>query len=191
LSDEEIVQVLAVFTKIEHDKRFKSIRHVARDLVLFALATGMRLSEILNLRHDQIHDGLVVLPISATKSKRRGMSKQRQKVVALNALALEIIERQPETPDGFIFAMRHRHPNSVFYVAQKIRELSGVKDFTFHMLRHTASTIIASQSSLATARAQLGHATLQTTLRYTHPGLEDQRASVAKLGDYLARILGK
>jgi len=191
LTDDEIGRVLAALKDIRADKRFKSIRHVVEDLVLFALATGMRLSEILNLRRDQIHDDVISLPISATKSRRRGISKQRVKLIVLNIVALDIIRRQPETGDSYIFQLQRRHPNIMFYISKTIREKSGVKDFTFHALRHTASTIISAQSSLAAAKAVLGHADIQTTLRYTHPGLEEQRASVAKLGDHLLKIIRK
>jgi hypothetical protein len=41
------------------------------------------------------------------------------------------------------------------------------------------------------AKAILGHADLKTTLRYTHPGLAEQRASVAKLGAYLEDLTRK
>lgn len=192
LSDDEIKAVFAAVDSIKDDRRFKSIRHVARDLMLLALATGMRLSELLNLRHDQVHEGAVVLPISATKSRRRGSpSKQRVKIVALNDVALEVIFRQPEARDGFVFNVRSRNPNAVFYIIQKIRELSHIPDFTFHSLRHTASTLISAQSSLATARAVLGHADIKTTLRYTHPGMAEQRESVTKLATHIRGLLGK
>ena len=191
LSDEEVGAVLGACKKIEQDKRFKSVRHIAYDLIILALATGMRLSEILNLRRDQLREDIIELPMSATKSRRRGVSKQRTKIVALSPLALEVIGGQPESPDGFVFAMRHRHPNAIYSAVQKIRELSGVKDFTFHALRHTASTIIATQSSLATARVQLGHSDIRTTMKYTHPGLDDQRTAVAKVGEHIAGIIGK
>jgi integrase len=191
LSDDEIGKVLGALDLIEADKRFRNIRHVARDLILFALATGMRLSEILNLRHDQIQEDVITLPISATKSRRRGISKQRVKVVVLNDIARDIINRQPASADDYVFRVSRRHPNVVFYLSKKIREKSDVKDFTFHALRHTASTIISSHASLATARAILGHADIKTTLRYTHPGIEDQRASVAQLGNHISNIVCK
>jgi integrase len=191
LSDDEIDKLFAALDEIKDDRRFKSIRHVARDLVLFALATGMRLSEILNLRRDQIHDDAISLPISATKSRRRGISKQRAKFIVLNTVALDVIRKQPESANGYVFQVGRRHPNIVFYLTQKIRDKSGIRDFTFHALRHTASTIISAHSSLAAARVVLGHADIKTTLRYTHPGLAEQRASVEKLGDHLLGIISK
>jgi integrase len=192
LADDEIKAVFAALEPIKANKRFGPMRFLVRDLMLFALVTGMRLSEILNLRRDHIHDDTIALPMSATKSRRRGTpSKQRYKVVALNDTALGVIGRQPETEDGYVFALSRRHPNIMFYISKTIRELSGVHDFTFHALRHTASTIISSQSSLATARAVLGHADIKTTLRYTHPGIDEQRASVSKLGTHISGLVGK
>ena len=192
LADDEIRAVFAALEPIKANKRFGSMRFLVRDLMLFALVTGMRLSEILNLKRDQIHDDTIALPMSATKSRRRGPpSKQRYKIVALSDIALGVIGRQPETEDGYIFALSRRHPNIMFYIAKAIRENSGVKDFTFHALRHTASTLISAQSSLATARAVLGHADIKTTLRYTHPGLQEQRASVTKLSTYISGLVGK
>ena len=192
LTDDEIKAVFTALNDIKANKRFGGVRFLARDLMLFALVTGMRLSEILNLKRDQIHDDAIALPMSATKSRRRGApSKQRYKVIVLNDVALGIIGRQPEIEGGYVFALSRRHPNIMFYIAKAIREHSGVKDFTFHTLRHTASTLISSQSSLAAARAVLGHADIQTTLRYTHPGLEEQRASVSKLGTHISGLVGK
>jgi integrase len=49
LSDDELRAVLAAAEKLGQAKSFK-LRHVFRDLIIFGLATGMRLSEILNLR---------------------------------------------------------------------------------------------------------------------------------------------
>jgi integrase len=71
----------------------------------------------------------------------------------------------------------------------KLRKDSGISDFTFHQLRHTASTIISSQSSLATAKTVLGYADIKTTLQYTDPGLDEQRKSVKKLGKYFEAVV--
>jgi len=192
LTDDEIKAVFAALEFIKANKRFGAVRFLVRDLMLFALVTGMRLSEILNLRRDQIHDDTIALPMSATKSRRRGPpSKQRYKVVALNDIALGIIGRQPETQDGYVFALSRRHPNIMFYIAKAVRDKSKIGDFTFHALRHTASTIIAGSTSLAAAKAILGHADIKTTLRYTHPGLDEQRASVSKLGAHISALVCK
>ena len=191
LSDDELRSVLAAAAELEKKKSFR-LRHVFRDLILFGLATGMRLSEILNLRRSWISGDLAVLPLASTKSRRRGpaASKQKVKVVGLNEVALEVIGRQPGQ-DEFVFDLHRRDPMVVQHGVEAIRRLAGIPDFTFHYLRHTVSTIVASQSGLATARIVLGHADLSTTLRYTHPSLTEQRETVTKLGTYIRGLASK
>ena len=190
LEEREIRAVLEAATELEKEKGFK-LRLVFHDLILFALATGMRLSEILNLRRVWIRDEVVTIPLSATKSRRRGaVSKQRYKIVSLSPLARAIITRQPER-DEYVFPLHRRDVMVIQHGIEAIRRLAGIPDFSFHFLRHTASTLIASQTSLATAKVVLGHADLKTTLRYTHPSLDEQRAPVTKLGTYLEGLSSK
>ncbi len=191
LSDDEIRQILAAAAKLGEWKNFR-MGGVFRDLILFALATGMRLSEILNLRREWINEDLVALPLASTKSRRRGngVPKQKVKVVALNDLALEIIARQ-HGEDGYVFKLHRRDPMAVQHGIEGLRRLTKIHDLTFHHFRHTASTLVASQSSLATARIVLGHADLRTTLRYTHPSMAEQRTSVTKLGTKIRDLASK
>jgi len=188
LSREEISRLLESARKMQAHPR-TSIQAIIADLILFALNTGMRLSEILFLKKSYIAEDIIYYPTSKTKSRRRSAStRPRFKLVLLNPQARSIIEKcKPE--DDYIFPMKWRDPNAVFHAVHKLRKDSGVSDFTFHQLRHTASTIISSQSSLATAKIVLGHADIKTTLQYTHPGLDEQRKSVRKLGKYFQAIV--
>ena len=150
----------------------------------------MRLSEILNLKKSYIADDIIFYPISETKHSRR-VYRQTEKVkaICLNSTASTIVKKS-KTKYDYIFNIKWRNPNVVYQVVHKIRELSGVKDFTFHQLRHTTSTWIASQVSLATAKMVLSHKDIKTTLRYTHPGIEEQKSAVAKMGEYFKNLQG-
>ncbi len=75
LSDEELRAVVAAAGSLAGAKNFR-LRGVFQDLVLFALATGMRLSEILNLRRSWITGDVVAIPLGQTKSRRRGASAE-------------------------------------------------------------------------------------------------------------------
>ncbi|MGB7297519.1 MAG: tyrosine-type recombinase/integrase [Candidatus Aminicenantales bacterium] len=190
LSGAEIAALLDAAETMRGDKR--GMNTAMHDLILFGLNTGMRLSEILKLRRSYVKDGIVYYPMTETKSPRRvlGTRKAGTKTIVLNSAAREIIAGQKSSGD-YVFALPRRDSNSVVRPVRMIRRLSGVKDFTFHQLRHTASTIIASESSLATAKAVLGHSDIRTTLKYTHPELDEQRKTVQKLGKRIRQMSGK
>ena len=191
LSEEELRSILAAARSLAGVKNFR-LRAVFYDLILFGLSTGMRLSEILNLRRSWISGDILAIPLASTKSRRRGpaASKQKFKVVGLNDLARDIISRQP-VRDDYVFELHRRDAMVIYHGVQAVRRITGIQDFTFHHLRHTVSTLVASQSSLATARVVLGHADLRTTLRYTHPSMAEQRETVTKLGTYLRELASK
>jgi integrase len=168
------------------------VQKVIYDLILFGLNTGMRLGEIINLKKSYVSDGRVIYPITETKSPRRmsGTHKLGAKVIVLNETAQAVIRRQ-RSKDDFVFQVRRRNVHTVSRVIRLIRKETKISDFHFHQLRHTASTVIASQASLAAARVQLGHSSINTTLKYTHPELDEQRKTVANLENWIRPILPK
>jgi integrase len=189
LSNEEITAVLTAAMDIQA-KAKTSIQRVIYDLILFGLMTGLRLSEILNLRRSWIRDDVIYFPISQTKSRRRTIARAAPsfRITTLNRSALDIIGRQRSRAD-FVFPVSWRNPNAIFYAVREIRKFSRVEDFHFHQLRHTVSTIVSASSGLATAKAVLGHADLKTTLKYTHPALAEQRQTVEKLDQTLRPLI--
>jgi len=67
-----------------------------------------------------------------------------------------------------------------------IREYSKVDDFISHGLRHTASTIMVTETlgrgvGLADIMRVLGHSKVETTLRYLHGDTERMRKAVEAL----------
>ncbi len=183
LTDKEIGAVIRVAPKAK-----TYVGPSFPDIILFALATGMRLGEIIGLRTEYIQGDIAVLPISTTKFRKKSPAGvKRTKTVPLTPLAIEIIRRQPPNPDGFVFTMGWRHANAVDRGMVEVRKLAGIPDLHFHMLRHTVSTRVAQSTDLATAKAILGHSDLKTTMRYTHPDGPRQRKA---LGRILAKIPG-
>jgi len=190
LTTEEIKSILESAKFIKENSRTQ-LQSIIYDIIVFALNTGMRLSEILNLKKSYIRDDVIFYPISETKYKRRIYSQNKKvKTICLNSRAMGIIGKQ-KSNDDFVFPLKWRDPNVIRKTIARIRELSGVNDFTFHQLRHTVSTLISSQVSLATAKTILGHSDIKTTLKYTHPGIEEQRRGVAKIEEYFDVLLPK
>lgn len=190
LSDDELGRILDdMRQRQEHPTN--GAEAVIYDLALLSLSTGMRLGLILALRKDYIRGNTLVVPITSTKSKRRNWSRgERSKVMVLSDLAQEIIQRQ-KSKDEYVFPLSWRHPNFISRTIVRVREATGIKHFSFHSFRHTASTFISSNTSLAAAKAVLGHADLKTTLRYSHPEQSEQGEAVAKLGTHIEGLIHK
>jgi len=188
LSPSEVTKILNAAKQIQDNAATKA-QAVIYDVIKLGLATGMRLSEIVKLKWGYVHRDTIVFPITVTKSKRRTLtgSKQRVKIVLLNSIAQEIIEKH-RGQDEAVFDLPERESHAIFRkTVHKIRKDTGINDFTFHQLRHTVSTVLSSRVSLTVAKEVLGHADIRTTLRYSHVG-EEQREGVAKIEEYLKEI---
>lgn len=188
LTREELSRILEAASFIQEHPR-SQLQSIIYDLIIFALSTGMRLSEILKLKKSYIRDDIVFYPITETKYRRRVYSQNKKvKAVCLNKIAMGIITKQKNV-DDYVFPLKWRDANVIRKTMARIREDSGVQDFTFHQLRHTVSTVVASQVNLAAAKTILGHSDIKTTLKYTHPGIEEQRKGVAKIGEFVAALI--
>jgi integrase len=122
-----------------------------------ALLTGMRRSELLGLKWEQIRNGFIYL----TETKG---GKARQ--IPIN----DRLEgrRFYEVKRSFVSACRR----------------AGIEDFRFHDLRHTfASRLVMKGASLKAVQELLGHADLKMTMRYAHLSHEHLRDSVNLLND--------
>ncbi len=150
------------------------------DMVVFALHTGARLSEILELRLEWIRDGAAFIPIQKTKSRRRSNRRAAAvvKTIPLNAVAASAVERnRGGRSEGYVFPLQSRHPDSVRLAVLRIRELSKVPAFGFHVLRHTFVTEASGRLGATAAQALVSHSDLKTTARYSHPRLAEIKAA--------------
>jgi integrase len=189
LSREELSRILEAAAQIQESPR-SLLQEIIHDLIVLALNTGMRLSEILNLKKSYIREDVIFYPITETKHRRRGGGNNKVKVICLNSVASAIIQRQRGQGE-FVFRVEWRDPKAIRRTIAKIRKLSSISDFTFHQIRHTVSTFLSSHVSLTTARVMLGHSSIRTTLRYSHPELEEQRRGVEKIETFFREISDK
>jgi site-specific recombinase XerD len=68
---------------------------------------------------------------------------------------------------------------------------AGIRDFTWHCLRHTfASRLVMAGVDLRTAQQLMGHKTIQMTVRYAHLAPEHQMAAVERLCVASAPLIG-
>ena len=151
-----------------------------REIIVFALNTGMRQDEILSLKWSQIDLFRRTVILLQTKNKEK-------RTVPLNQTVLELLKAKSKVThiSGYVFASEvgtkidARNLLRAFYSA---REKAGLKDFRFHDLRHTFATrLVQAGINLYVVKELLGHKTLAMTImtmRYAHHYPESLRHGV-------------
>ena len=143
----------------------KSCAPHLKPIIVCALHSGMRRGEILSLewdKHIDLKHGFILLSDTKNNSRRE---------IPINQTLMSELKRIPRhltSPYVFVDSQGRRYKNVRKSLATALRK-AGIKDFTFHDLRHTfASRLVMAGVDLATVKELLGHATLTMTLRYAH-----------------------
>lgn len=141
------------------------------DIIEFAINTGLRKSEILNLEWKDVQGEEIIV---------RGKG-DRIRTVPLNARAQAIISRQPKK-DSYVFDIpNRRQPDLMRRTFDQIKKRTGI-DFYLHLLRHYFTTVLIEKGvDLITVAAILGHSKLTTSLIYSHTDQEKQKEAVRRL----------
>ena len=158
-----------------------------REIISFALNTGLRQDELLSLEWNRVNLFRKTILIQNTKNGK-------PKTVPLNQIAIGVIERKSEEKvrrlkNDFVFVSSHgtkidRHNlRRAFNNAVRKAE---IEDFKFHDLRHSFCTKLAQRGVDIYKIAKLaGHEDIRMTQRYSHHCPESLRAGVRVLeSDY-------
>ena len=134
-------------------------------IVVLALSTGMRKSEILNLTWDAVDLKKDRITLFETKN-----NEVRVLPLAGHALRLiESVERLEDSNLVFPGKADSSKPIDIRPSWEVALKKAGVTDFRFHDLRHSAASYLAMNgASLAEIAEVLGHKTLQMVRRYAH-----------------------
>jgi len=104
-----------------------------RDIVIFALATGLRQSNVLGLEWSHVDLAARHARVGAGQSKNR-----RPIAVPLNATALDVLRRQVGKHPERVFTYRGRPISWANTLAwRKALRRAGIENFRWHDLRHT------------------------------------------------------
>lgn len=194
LSDDELRTLLRSLRRIRDEERADArdmpVHAVLYDLVRFGLYTGARLSEIVGLTRAEVDGDVIRLKVGRTKFRRRGRRAPfREKKINLPREAREIIAAQPDAGE-YVFPLRRRDPRVVSKAIYQLmgRGALGVKDFSFHCLRHTWISRAAEETDGPTVQGMAGHLDYRTTLRYTHADDQKKRDVATRLGTRLGKL---
>ena len=170
LSKEEIARVLEAARTIS-ESPLSAIQVCFYDVVVLALNTGLRRSELLNLKWKDIKD-------DSLRIKGKG---DKFRDVPLNSTAKEIIMKQ-QRRDEFVFNVPNRNNATVLHnTTRKVSRISGV-DFHLHLCRHfMASKLLELGIDIVTVGGILGHSQIATILLYTHTSKEKMKNAIDKL----------
>ncbi len=177
LTKKELYKILNALKRIEKSKNW-------HDIVLFAVNTGLRKSEIFNLKFEHISIYNKQLVVVNTKSHKNRM-------IPLNGIALKIIRRKNKGENSNIFIKKSP---GVWKKALKESGLNdGINDsrqkVVFHSLRHTfASWLVQDGIPLALISQLLGHSSINVTMRYAHLAPDQGQIAVLKIAEKLSDL---
>jgi integrase len=167
LTEAETAKIILAAKAISKNGK-TSLQRNFGDLVLFGLNTGMRKSEILNLRWDDIK----------AEGARVAGKGGKVRIVPLNAAAMAICKKlKSESP--FIFDIPNRRQKDLMRrTVEQIKRRIGI-DFHFHLLRHFFTTSLVSRGvDVVTISEILGHSKTMTSLLYAHTEPERKKRAV-------------
>lgn len=141
-----------------------------REIVTFAVMTGARLGEILNLRWEDVDLKNRTAFIRSGPSYRVKGGKMR--ILPLNETVIEMLSRRA-IREGVVFKGKRGQRANPDFVSRKFREtvrpLGFDRRIHFHSLRHTfASLLVGSGVSLYKVQKLLGHSSPRVTEVYSH-----------------------
>ncbi len=155
LDDQEVNQLLLLY----ESKKLQGNDHLCLEYFLFSCFTGLRFSDIRQLKIMHIKDNCIELNQHKTSFKV---------VIPLSNLALSIIQDRLtiDFKETYIFkAFTNQGTNRIL---KRIAEIAGIKKpLTFHVARHTFATLALSIGiPLPVVKELLGHRDMKTTQIY-------------------------
>jgi len=161
LSQEEEKKVIDLLKNTNHSKRRYYYPEVGQ-LVEILLDTGMRLSEALNLRYDDINYANNLLTIWINKGDRPRSIPMTKRV---RSIFQEKQDKNPTKP----FSIDKDRAELAWRWLREEMGLKGDKEFVLHSLRHTcASRLVNAGVDLYVVKEWLGHSSIQVTEKYAH-----------------------
>jgi len=155
-----------------------------QEIITFALATGMRKSEIFGLKWDDViineRFGFGEITIVGKGGKRRN--------VRMNKTVYDLLMcKRKKNKKGYVFFSPKTGNKFVdlgnsFSTALK---KAGITNFRFHDLRHTAASwMVQGGADIYSVQKILGHSHIKTTQRYAHQSPEYLQNQICILDEF-------
>jgi type 1 fimbriae regulatory protein FimB/type 1 fimbriae regulatory protein FimE len=161
LTDAEVEKLIAAV---------RSNRHSHRDATMFIVAFrhGLRASELVDLRWDQVDFKTAALHVRRVKKG----TPSTHPILGDELRALRRLQREQNPASPFVFTSERGAPFTTAGFARMVERAGGEAKLGFkahpHMLRHACGFALANKGHDTRAlQAYLGHRNIQHTVRYT------------------------
>jgi integrase len=176
----------AYFTKLDLKKLFVVITEDwFREIVVFAILTGMRKSEILNLRFKNVDLLNQTITIQSDADFRTKTGKRR--TIPIHPQVFELLTKKySENRDDLVFSLNGKQIEKDLLhrrLMRSVRKANLDTHLHFHSLRHSAASLMALDGvSIFHICKILGHASVVTTEKfYAHLQPDNLRDAINSL----------
>ena len=154
-----------------------------QELVIFAVNTGMRRGEIVNLKWENVD--FIRKLVLVRNSQQFTTKSKRERTIPLNRRALHTLKERSGS-SGYVFTdaeglnIRDKRLTRLF--AEAVRRAGINPRLHFHSLRHTfASWLVQDGVSLYEVQKLLGHSNIAVTQVYSHLQPETLHSTVNRI----------
>jgi integrase len=193
LNESDRIRLISCMTKISEP---------IKTGIILCLYTGLRIGELCALRWKEIDLTNKVLYVKYTMQRIQDYSEDRKtktklirtspiskssvRFIPLPNFIAELLEPLQSTPEAYFLSGDEDHliePRYLQLQFKKYLRECGIRDVSFHCLRHTFSTIsLRAGMDSKTLSELLGHSSVNITLNhYVHSSLEYKRESMNNL----------
>ncbi len=171
------VERIRFLSKEEHKELFEVLKNnILKDYVEFAINTGLRQGEQLDLTWDRVDFEAQSIYIDKTKT-------DKPRTVLLVAKSVEILKQRKEINLDKPFPFKVGKVNDNWY---KILKKTKIENFHWHDLRHTFASwsvkgwhdFLDKPMELYKVSKWLGHSDIKMTLKYAHLCVDDLRIDI-------------
>ncbi len=170
----DVLSVDEVFTLLEQPDISTPIGLRDKALLELMYATGVRVSELINLRQIDLFFDMEIIRIFGKGSKERLVPIGKTAIKWVREYQLKVRPKFAKIGSGdFLFLSRlgkKMTRMSVYKIVKKYATMAGIKkEIHPHTLRHSFAThLLEGGSDLRSVQEMLGHASITTTQIYTH-----------------------